>query len=69
MSGPNRNFQNMDLNFDLTSSHIQDLNRRHVLYDDSKYNGNRHFTQYSEQINYNQPCQEGSKEFLAFMNY
>lgn len=59
MSGASRNFQKMDLNFD-PSSHVADLNRAHLLYDDTKYNGNRHL-QFSEHINYNQPCQEGSK--------
>lgn len=53
----NRHFQNMELNFH-QNYHMPDLNRQHLLYDESKYNGNRHF-QASEAIHYNQPCQEG----------
>lgn len=57
MSGANRNFQNMNLNFD-PPSRVPDLNRVQLFYDESKFNGNRQL-QFPEQIKYNQPCQEG----------
>lgn len=56
MSGSNSNFQNMDLGFD-SSLRIPDLSR-HPLYEEAKYNRNRHL-QFPEQFLCNQPCQEG----------